>query len=113
MTNHHLPNYLRTLRKSIGFSQNEIAYLLGFHGAHVSSFERFRKKPGFRIAVAFEVIFRTSISRLFSGDYRTVEKAIRKRALRLLKRLAEEEPDAKTQRKLAHLKRIIGASEDK
>jgi transcriptional regulator with XRE-family HTH domain len=111
MANHNLPNYLRACRKSVGFSQEEIAYLLGFHSAHVSRYERFRRTPGFRIALAFEVIFKTSIRDLFSGDYRAVEKAIRKRAMRLAKRLAKGKPDPQTDRKLAHLRKIIAASE--
>ncbi|HZL44071.1 MAG TPA: helix-turn-helix transcriptional regulator [Verrucomicrobiae bacterium] len=111
MANHNLPNYLRTCRKSTGFSQEEIAYLLGFHSAHVSRFERFRRTPGFRTALAFEVIFKLSLRELFSGEYKSIESAIRRRAKRLVKRLAAEQPGNVTDRKLAHLKKIIGAAQ--
>ncbi len=110
MANHSLPNYLRARRKSTGFSQEEIAYLLGFNSAHVSRYERFRRTPGFRIALAFEVIFKTSIRELFSGDYHAIEQAIRRRAKRLAKRLAAGKPDQRTERKLAHLKIIFSAA---
>ena len=86
---------------------------MGFHSTHVSRFERFRRTPGFRIALALEVIFKTSIRELFAGDYRAVEKAIRKRAMRLAKRLAKAQSGPQTERKLAHLRKIIAASEHK
>ena len=75
----------------------------------MSRFERFRRKPGFRIALAFEAIFNTSVRELFSGDYHRVEKAICRRAKRLVKELAKESPDPLTAQKLAHLKQIITA----
>lgn len=113
MANHNLPNYLRACRKKAGFSQEEIAYLLGFDSSHVCRYERFRRSPGFRIAIAFEVIFKTSVRELFSGDYHTIESAIRMRARRLIKRLKNEKADQISLRKLAHLERIIADAERK
>lgn len=112
MANHKLPNYLRTCRKRSGLSQREIAYLLGFDSAHVSRFERFRRTPGFRIALAFEAVFNTSIRELFSGDYHKVERLICRRAKLLAKRLAKDAPNKHTARKLAHLKSVIAAATD-
>jgi transcriptional regulator with XRE-family HTH domain len=113
MANNKLQNYLRACRKRAGLSQEDIAYLLGFDSAHVSRYERFRRTPGFRIALAFEVIFNTSIRDLFSGDYHKVEKAICRRAKRLAKRLDTGTPDPVTARKLNHLRRIVSAIERK
>lgn len=107
MVHQSLPNYLRSRRKSVCLSQKEIAFLLGFDSSHVSRYERFRRSPGLKIAVAFEVIFRTPIRTLFSGDYRNIERAIRSRAKRLAKRLSKEQQDHLTERKLAHLQKII------
>jgi transcriptional regulator with XRE-family HTH domain len=111
MANHKLPNYLRASRKTSGLSQEEIAFLLGFHSSHISRYERFRRAPGFRIAVAFEVIFKTSVRVLFTGDYHIIEKAIRRRAKHLARRLKSQNPNHLTDRKLAHLEKIIGEVE--
>lgn len=111
MVNHTLPNYLRSRRKSIGLSQEEIAFLLGFDSSHISRYERFTRSPGFKIAVAFEVIFKMPVRDLFSGDYRTIERAIRVRARHLAKRLMKQKADHLTERKLAHLRKIIGETE--
>lgn len=113
MVHYSLPNYLRSRRKSACLSQEEIAYLLGFDSSHISRYERFRRSPGFKIAVAFEVIFRTPIRSLFSGDYRAVERAIHARAKRLAKRLRQGQQDHLTERKLKHLQMIVGEIENK
>jgi transcriptional regulator with XRE-family HTH domain len=113
MRTHRLPHYLRACRKRVGLSQEDMAYLLGFEsGAHVCRYERFRRSPGFRMALALCVIFQIPPRELFGGEYQKVERAIRKRAKRLAGRLAGEKPDQLTNRKLAFLRRIV-AAEDK
>ena len=112
MRNHRLPHYLKTCRKRVGLSQDDIAYLLGFEsGAHVSRYERYRRSPGFRMALALCVIFQTPPRDLFGGEYQKVEQDIRRRAKRLAGRLAADKPDQLTHRKLAFLKTIISAAE--
>lgn len=111
MANHSLPNYLRSRRKSIGLSQEEIAFLLGFDSSHISRYERFTRFPGFKIAIAFEVIFKAPVRMLFAGEFRTIEREICTRARQLAKRLLEQKSDHITERKLAHLRKIIGEIE--
>jgi hypothetical protein len=89
-----------------------MAYLLGFeNGAHVCRYERFRRSPGFRMALALCVIFQMPPRELFGGEYQKVERAIRKRAKRMARRLAAEKPDPLTLRKLAFLIMIISAAD--
>jgi transcriptional regulator with XRE-family HTH domain len=111
MANHKLPNYLRACRKSSGLSQEEIAFLLGFHSSHISRYERFRRTPGFKMAIAFEVIFKTSVRVLFSGDYHKIDTSIRRRARRLAMRLKAQKPNLLTDRKMALLEKIIEDTE--
>lgn len=113
MANHTLPNYLRARRKSAGLSQEELAFLLGFHSSHICRYERFRRTPGFKIAIAFEVIFKAPIQALFLGDYIAVEKTIFRRVKRLVTRLKKRKANRLTNRKLAHLKQIIGEMEER
>jgi transcriptional regulator with XRE-family HTH domain len=111
MANYKLPNYIRARRKSAGLSQEEVAFLLGFHSSHLSRYERFRRKPGFRIAIGFEVIFNTSVRVLFSGDFHAIENAICRRARRLARQLKTQKPDHLTVRKLAYLEKITAAAD--
>lgn len=113
MANHNLPNYLRARRKSAGLSQEEIAFLLGFHSSHICRYERFRRTPGFRIAIAFEVIFKAPVRVLFYGDYRTIEKAIHRRVKRLMNRLRKQTANRLTEQKLAHLEKIVAELQDR
>jgi transcriptional regulator with XRE-family HTH domain len=106
---HKLPNYLKTYRKRAGFSQDEIAFLLGCKSAgHVSRYERFRRLPSFHTLLAFKVIFQASARELFTGEYQKVESAVSRQAQTLAVRLATANPDPPTVRKLALL-RILAA----
>ncbi len=67
-----------------------IAFLLGWDcAAHVSRYEHFRRTPNLRTALALHVILQTSMPELFGGQYLKVEKAIRRRAARLVARLSK------------------------
>lgn len=76
-----LPNYLRSNRKRLGLSQEEVAFLLGNkNGTQVCRYERFDRKPNLETALAFEVIFKRSPSELFGGIYQKVERDVAARA---------------------------------
>jgi hypothetical protein len=81
MASPQLPNYLLANRKRLALSQNEVAFLLGLqNGAKACRHERFLTEPSLETALAYEVIFKRSVSELFSGLYHTVEGAVAKRA---------------------------------
>lgn len=76
-----LPNYLRSNRKRLSLSQNEVAFLLGTQtGAQVSRYEQFAREPSLETALALEVIFQRSASELFGGLYQKVEREVIERA---------------------------------
>jgi transcriptional regulator with XRE-family HTH domain len=80
MTLEQLANYLRTHRKKSGFSQRELASILGFlTEIQVSRHERSITIPGLLIAVAYEVIFHVPISEMFPGLHTTVKANIEER----------------------------------
>jgi transcriptional regulator with XRE-family HTH domain len=108
MSPHKLSNYLRSHRKRVGLSQAEVAFLLGCSSAaQLSRYEHFSRVPTLRTALALAVIFQASARDLFSGEYQKVENAVCRQAHRLLARLANENPDQATARKLALLKAIV------
>jgi transcriptional regulator with XRE-family HTH domain len=79
-----LSNYLRSYRRRSGLSQSEVAFLLGSHdGAQVSRYEKSRRMPPLRTALAYPAIFGASLGELFSGIQLGVDKEIKARVNRL------------------------------
>src|SRR5438094_2838868 len=84
MASPRLENYLRTYRKRSGLTQREVAFLLGWKGgAQLSRYEKLRRLPPLRTALAFEAIFKIPLSELFAGVQESVgqETAARIRKL--------------------------------
>ena len=81
MASHRLPNYLRSNRKRLALSQDEVAFLLGAQGGgKVCRYERFARTPNLETALALEVIFQRPVSELLGGVYQKVETKVAKRA---------------------------------
>lgn len=100
MATRHLPNYLRTNRKRMGLSQDDVAYLLGRQsGTKICRYERFVRDPSLETALACEVIFHRPIRELFSGIFREVERKIAARARLLAHKTARLKPSNHNRRK--------------
>jgi transcriptional regulator with XRE-family HTH domain len=113
MPSPHLPNYLRSNRKRLALSQEEVAFLLGTGGgARVCRDERFVREPSLQAALAYEAIFQRPARELFAGIYDKVkgEVAIRARALQI--RISCQKPDPHSARKLEALARIVAGASD-
>ncbi len=81
MTSPQFTNYLQSNRKRLALSQSEVAFLMGTRGsAKVSRYERFKREPSLRTALALEVIYKRTVSELFDGLYQEVEREVAKRA---------------------------------
>ena len=94
MSSPQLPNYLKANRKRLALSQDEVAFLLGTRsGAKVCRYERFVREPSLETALAYEAIFKRSVSELFGGLYQKVERDVSERA-----KLLAEKTDLKTNR---------------
>lgn len=104
----YLPNYLHTFRKRSGYSQAELAFLLGEQTAKaISHYERAVREPDLRTAIAFEVVFDALAAKLFAGVYEEVELAVNLQARTLCERIEVQDHSAFTDRKLSALHRIM------
>ena len=84
----------------LALSQDEVAFLLGAQsGTNVSRYERFVREPTLETALAYEAIFKTSVSELFSGVYQKVEREVAERAKILAEKSDSGRPGAHTARK--------------
>lgn len=84
MTSDQIANHLQILRRKSGFSQDELAVLLGIvTESQVSRHERSESVPGLLAALGYEAFFNKPISEIFPGFYRTVSVGIEERLLHL------------------------------
>jgi len=104
MTSTQLPNYLRSNRKRLSLSQDEVAFLLGTQGgARVCRHERFVEEPSLETALAYEAIFQRPTRELFGGLYQKVEREVAERA----KTLAGREDRGKPNQRTAHKRQTL------
>ena len=101
-----LPNYLRTHRKQLSLSQEEVAFLLGMKGMDkenkVSRDETYSRIPTLETALAYEAIYGKPIRELFAGLYEQVATEVSSRA-KILSYKQSETPDPKRQQALSEL----------
>ena len=95
MATHKLENYLRTYRKRSGLTQREVAFLVGCrNGAQVSRYEKRRRLPPLRTALACEAAFGVPVSELFAGLREAAGQAVGERLLALKSKLEASRPKA-------------------
>jgi transcriptional regulator with XRE-family HTH domain len=100
MNSPQLPNYLRANRKRLALSQDEVAFLLRTqNGAKVCRYERFVREPGLATALAYEAIFKRSVSELFPGLYQKAEREVAVRAKALAARMNRGKSNQRAARK--------------
>ncbi len=103
-----LANCLRSHRRRVGLSQEELGRLLGYHDeTAVAKHERFKTMPPFLTALGYEVIFGVSVSALFPGITQTIALGVDARLAELERQLRnsveEGVPAALISRKLEWL----------
>jgi transcriptional regulator with XRE-family HTH domain len=110
MSDHNIPPRLRGERNAWGFTQKELASLLGYRSTdRLSRVERALKRPGIRIVVGSHILFGWSIEHLFKNLYDAIEEHVVREAYLLHERLkADDRPKAK--RKCELLTRVINAA---
>lgn len=95
-----LPNYLRSHRKRLALSQDEVAFLLGTRsGAKVNRHERFVREPSLVTALGYAAIFQSPLTDLFAGLYSKIESEVAERAKVLTHRIQRGKPNAQALRK--------------
>jgi len=77
-------NYVRTYRRRSSLAQQDLAFLLGSQDkVRVCHYERGRRLPSLRTALALAAILGVSVSILFNGVQREVNKDVAGRIARL------------------------------
>ena len=109
-----LDNYLRTFRKMRGFTQREVAFLLGRHNkAKVSRYENSRRVPSLETIFAYEVILGMPAHELFAGIQERAQRHAMHRVRLLRRRLERQTTDPELAQKVNFLRALAegGANE--
>lgn len=108
MASQRLRNYLRTHRKRMGLTQDEMAFLLGCQsGAKVSRYERFARQPCLHTIFLYEAFFGVPAKELFAGEFQKAERLALGRLRFLMIRLERKGPfDPVAVKKLESLRAI-------
>lgn len=82
--NQHPINTLVVYRKRMGFSQKQVAHLLGHRSTTMlSRYEHGRCLPPFLTALRLEIVYRIPVAFLFDERYRHMREEIRREEERL------------------------------
>jgi transcriptional regulator with XRE-family HTH domain len=108
-----LNNYLRTYRKMRGFTQREVAFLLGCHNpAKVSRYELSRRVPSLDTIFAYETILGFSASELFAGIQERAQRNAMHRVRLLRRRLERQSRNPMLARKVEFLRSVAEGDKD-
>jgi transcriptional regulator with XRE-family HTH domain len=100
-------NYLRTFRKTRGFTQREVAFLLGCHNAaKVSRYEHSKRVPELETIFAYATIFGISVQELFAGIEERAQRHARHRVRLLARRLERQTKNPALAQKVDFLRAV-------
>jgi transcriptional regulator with XRE-family HTH domain len=74
---------LRLARRKAGFTQRDVAHLMGARKSTVSDLERGRRRPTLTRIVTLSVIYGRSFESFFGEEVRQAESALRERIITL------------------------------
>lgn len=108
MSRKTLTNYLRTHRRKAGFSQDEIAYLLGIEsGAAVSRHERGVREPNLQNTLAYSIIYGIVANELYDQRCSEICADLWARVEQLRTDLRLEMQSRRRDRKIQMLERLL------
>ena len=113
MARHKLDNYLRTVRKHRDLSQRELGFLLGAKsGEPISRYEHGVRLPNPDTLLTYEIVFGIAVRELLAGRFEQIERSVTTRIRKLIAKLERDPQTARSQRKIAELKRIVAREPD-
>jgi transcriptional regulator with XRE-family HTH domain len=106
-----LNSYLRTFRRRFGFTQKELAFLIGMGSrTAVSRIERSKRKPSVEALIECAFLFEASELDLFPTLISELQKDVLERANELYEEL-QGEPSKTTRAKLDFLEHFLDKAE--
>ena len=103
-----LSNYIRTYRRRVFLSQEELAFLLGSAaGTTVVRHEMNQRVPTLDKALTYAAVLQVDTRELFAGRYEEQAAAVRERAVVLLKSVKGQLPTEDVREKTLFLQALV------
>ena len=107
-----LKNYLRTCRRRLALSQEDVALLLGLTRRTVVSYHELgTHMPSLERALGYALILGVPVHELFAETYQQLEEEVASRAHQLFEELREDAATGLIQRKLETLSNLTSGTE--
>jgi transcriptional regulator with XRE-family HTH domain len=108
---HHTKTYVRPLRRRWGFTQKEIAFLIGGKsGTAISRIERGKRTPNVAAALALLIVFDTTPQDSFPGLFSKILEDVHGRVVELYEEL-QGDASTVTRMKLNFLESVMARLE--
>lgn len=105
-----LPHYLKQERRRAGFSQAEVAYLLGARAkTKVWRYECGRHLPPLQTALAYEALLGVPVAQLFPKAFAEARRALIKRVKQRAETIAKLPQTARNLRRQRSIETVIAA----
>ena len=106
--NRSLPNYIRTFRRRVFLSQEELSFLLGrASGTSVVRHETGQRLPTLETALAYAAILQVDPRQLFAGHYQEQVRVVRTHADRLLASVKHQPATEESREKILFLEVLV------
>ena len=110
--NSSLPNYIKTFRRRVFLSQDELAQLLGTaSGTTVLRHEADQRVPTLDTALAYAATLQVDPRELFAGRHEQQARLVSQRAATLLESVKEQLPTEDVLQKIAFLELLVACDE--
>lgn len=100
---------MRILRRRLGVSQDELAFLIGYRDSHVSRLENGSRSPQLADVLAIELVFGLGIGIVFPHLRENLRHEVIVRVERLITSIGASRSTARKMYKVAQLERVLAS----
>ncbi|MGY8910948.1 MAG: helix-turn-helix domain-containing protein [Flavobacteriales bacterium] len=103
----YIINYLKQARRSANLTLQDMAYLLDMDFSNLSKYETGKKQPPARVIIAYHIITKTPLKKLFKYSLFGVIDAVSSKTTSLISQLEDEMATPKLKKRILALYEVL------
>lgn len=103
----YIINYLKQARRSANLTLQDMAYLLDMDFSNLSKYETGKKQPPARVIIAYHIITKTPLKKLFKYSLLGVIDAVSSKTTSLISQLEDEMTTPKLKKRILALYEVL------
>lgn len=103
----HIISYLKQARKRLNLTLEDMGYLLDMDYSNLAKYEQGKKTPPTRVIIAYHIITKTPLHKLFKYTFLGVMDTISSKTTELITRLEEENKSKPILKRLEALHEVL------